>query len=158
VQPSPDDLRRANEATCALREFLFGLFDERRRRPRADLISCLLDGAEGEPPADEDLFGTLSFLLIAGHETVTNLIATGMLALLRRPQQLERLRREPALVEGAVEELLRFESPVQMRSSSGPTSSTSRATAAATSPSRWERTTAPAPSSRAWRRGSPSRC
>ena len=115
VQPTADDLQRANDATRSLRAYFGELFDERRRQPRADLVSALLAWRQdGRALGDDELFGTLSFLLIAGHETVTNLIATGTLALLRRPEQLERLRREPALMDGAVEELLRFESPVQM--------------------------------------------
>jgi cytochrome P450 len=65
--------------------------------------------------AREDLLATGALLLVAGHETTVNLITNGMLTLLRHPNVLDRLRREPGLITGLVEELLRYEPPVQMR-------------------------------------------
>jgi len=62
----------------------------------------------------EDLLATADLLLIAGHETTVNLIANGMLTLLRHPDVLDRLNREPGLINGLIEELLRYEPPVQM--------------------------------------------
>jgi cytochrome P450 len=97
-----------------LREYMRGIVAERRRAPGEDLISGLI-GAQLERDAlsEDELISTSLLLLIAGHETTTNLIGNGLLALLRNPEQWERLRREPALLENAIEELLRYDSPVQ---------------------------------------------
>jgi len=77
--------------------------------------SGLLDlESRGEGLDEDELFSNAVLLLAAGHETTTNLIGNGMLALLRHPDQLAKLRDQPALVENAVEELLRFDSPVQI--------------------------------------------
>jgi cytochrome P450 len=105
--------RRRERAASALSEYLGGLADARRRAPGDDLISGLLthDDAEGGMSAAE-VVSTATLLLIAGHETTVNLIAGGMLTLLRHPEVLERLRRDPGLVVGTVEELLRYEPPV----------------------------------------------
>jgi len=83
---------------------------QRRSEPRDDLISDLL--AIGQLDARE-LIVMLNLLLVAGHETTVNLIGNGTLALLRHPDQMARLRDQPELVEPAVEELLRWDSPVQ---------------------------------------------
>ena len=69
---------------------------------------------EGERLNDDELMGMVFLLLVAGHETTVNLIGNGVLALLEHPQQMELLRNDPALVKPAVEELLRFGSPVEM--------------------------------------------
>jgi cytochrome P450 len=68
---------------------------------------------ERDALTDSELLATSNLILIAGHETTTNLIGNGLLALLREPDELERLRREPALFPTAIEELLRFDGPVQ---------------------------------------------
>lgn len=96
------------------RDYLRELVAERRKRPHSDLISNALKvEEEGHMFSDDDLLANCILLLAAGHETTTNLIGSGMLTLLRRPDQLARLRAEPGLIKSAVEELLRFESPVQ---------------------------------------------
>ena len=107
----------AKELDVALAEFrayLRALVVERRQRPRDDLLSDLVDAVDGGDRLNEDeLVATSINLLFAGHETTTNLIGNGTLSLLRHPDQLATLRRQPELLPGAVEELLRYDSPVQ---------------------------------------------
>ncbi|MFJ2188787.1 cytochrome P450 [Kitasatospora sp. NPDC087861] len=115
--PGQDPERRrqeARQARIAMGRYLGGLAEERRSHPTADLLSALAndDGPEGRL-TPEELMSTAVLLLIAGHETTVNLITNGMLTLLRHPEALERLRADPGLMPGAVEELLRFEPPVQ---------------------------------------------
>ncbi|MBF8187215.1 cytochrome P450 [Nonomuraea sp. K274] len=110
---------RAREAAVLeLERYLGGLTDDRRRRPGDDMISRLItyQGPDGAMTR-QDVVATAVLLLIAGHETTINLIANGMLTLLRQPDLLERLRDDPGLVIPAVEELLRYEPPVQLVSS-----------------------------------------
>ncbi|WP_327581370.1 cytochrome P450 [Nonomuraea sp. NBC_00507] len=101
-----------------LKSYLAGLAEDRRRQPGEDLLSGFVTyrGPEGGMTPQE-VVATAVLLLIAGHETTINLIANGMLTLLRHPDQLERLRAEPGLIVPAVEELLRYEPPVQLVSS-----------------------------------------
>ncbi len=109
-----EDGRRARRGRRELRAYLEGVASARRREPREDLLSALLAvEAEGERLTTDELFETCELLLIAGHETTTNLIGNGLLALLRNPDQFDLLRRDPSLVEHAVEEFLRYDSPVQ---------------------------------------------
>ena len=109
------DLARVLDGALAeFRAYLRGLVAERRRRPRDDLLSDLVAAVDdGERLTEDELVATSINLLFAGHETTTNLIGNGMLALLRHPDQLELLRRRPELLPGAIEELLRYDSPVQ---------------------------------------------
>src|SRR2546429_9503068 len=87
----------------------------RRRQPREDLIAALVDAEQQAGQLSEDeIIATCVLLLFAGHETTTNLIGNGLLALLRTPEELRRLQEDPSLLPGAVEELLRYDSPVQM--------------------------------------------
>src|SRR5205814_466024 len=79
-----------------------------------DLVSVLLAGAEGERLNEAEIVANCSLLLSAGHETTTNLIGNGLLALLRNPQQMKALRDDPQRTANAVEELLRFDCPVQL--------------------------------------------
>ncbi len=108
----------AQERTAALfgrlREYMRTIVAERRRAPGEDVISGMIEAQEERDALTEgELISTSLLLLIAGHETTTNLIGNGLLALLRNPEQLARLRREPELLDNAIEELLRYDSPVQ---------------------------------------------
>jgi len=109
-------LSRARAGGAALNAYFRDIIRERRRAPRDDLVSRLtgVQSAEGTL-SEEELVDTCALLLFAGHETTTNLIGNGMLALLRHPDELSRLRAAPSLIGPAVEELLRYDSPVQMR-------------------------------------------
>ena len=109
-------LSRARAGGAALNAYFRDIIGERRRAPRDDLVSRLtgVQSAEGTL-SEEELVDTCALLLFAGHETTTNLIGNGMLALLRHPDELSRLRAAPSLIGPAVEELLRYDSPVQMR-------------------------------------------
>ena len=94
--------------------YLRDIIAARRREPRDDLISAMvLAQEERDALTDSELLATSNLLLIAGHETTTNLIGNGLLALLHEPDELDRLRRDPALFPTAIEELLRFDGPVQ---------------------------------------------
>ncbi|MGH9795602.1 MAG: cytochrome P450 family protein [Candidatus Acidiferrales bacterium] len=93
--------------------FLRRFFRLRRAEPRDDLTSALIQAEEaGDRLSEDELLAMAFLLLVAGHETTVSLIAGGTLELLRHPDQLEKLRREPALIASAVEELLRFTAPV----------------------------------------------
>ncbi len=108
-------LSRAVEAAGALADYFRGMLRERRAEPRDDLLSAMLAAEQDGRVLDEgDLLALATLLLAAGHETTTNLIGNAVLALLRFPEQAQRLRAEPALMSSAVEELLRFDGPVQL--------------------------------------------
>ena len=112
-----DAAREALVAMTELRDYFEGIVEARRREPRADLISALAAAEEaGDRLSTQELFATLVLILVAGNETTTNLISNGVLALLRHPEQLALLRREPERIPAAVEELLRYDSPVQLTS------------------------------------------
>jgi cytochrome P450 len=104
-----EQTRARDAARAQAAEHLAGLVHERRRSPGTDLLSGM---ATDGMMTDDELVSTALLLLVAGHETTVNLIANGALTLLRHPDVLERLRAEPELVVGLVEELLRFEPPV----------------------------------------------
>jgi cytochrome P450 len=107
---------RSQRVRAELGQYLDGLADAHARQPGDDLISGLLtDTGPHAPMARGDLLATASLLLVAGHETTVNLITNGMLTLLRHPDVLGRMRREPGMIARLVEELLRYEPPVQMR-------------------------------------------
>ena len=110
--------RREREAGAAASRAFDAYFrkiiEARRADPRDDILSALVQAEdEGERLTERETLNMLRLLLIAGNETTTNLIGNGVLALLRSPDQLRRLRDDPALIPSAVEELLRFDSPVQ---------------------------------------------
>ncbi|MEV5545932.1 cytochrome P450 [Streptomyces sp. NPDC052309] len=107
--------RGAHDARTQLGMYLAGLIEERRRNPGDDMLSELATakGPDGTMSTME-LLSTAALLLIAGHETTVNLVTNGMLTLLRHPEVLRRLRADPRLAVPVVEELLRFEPPVQL--------------------------------------------
>jgi len=107
-------MARAREAATALAEYFRGVLALRRAEPRDDLLSAMIVAEQDCRVLGEgDLLSLCALLLAAGHETTTNLIANAVLALLRFPDQAERLRARPDLMPTAVEEFLRFDSPVQ---------------------------------------------
>ncbi len=110
-----DEQRRQQEqAWSDLNQYIAGLVERRRQHPGDDLLSGLVtDTGPDQRMADPYLVATAALLLFAGHETTVNLLGNGMLTLLRHPTMLERLRNEPDLIPATVEELLRYEPPVQ---------------------------------------------
>ena len=116
---SETEVERAAQVATEMREYLVGLIAERRARPADDLISGLATMATSHDPAlrmsDQDLLATIFLLLVAGYETTVNLISNSMLTLLRYPDALARLRRDPNSVIRTIEEVLRFDPPVHFR-------------------------------------------
>lgn len=114
---SVDDARRGIAALDALRALFVDVVEARRLAPREDLISAMVVAEEeGDRLTTQELFATAVLILVAGNETTTNLISSGLLALLRHPRELALLRRKPERIPAAVEELLRYDSPVQFTS------------------------------------------
>jgi cytochrome P450 len=109
------DMLRALPAALAFVRYLRNLVERRRADPEDDLITALIRVEEaGDRLSEDELLAMAFLLLVAGHETTVNLIASGTLALLEHPEQTTRLRRDPSLTKTAVEELLRYTSPVEM--------------------------------------------
>ena len=102
-------------ACTAFAEFFAPLFEARRREPRDDLISALVAVADEDAGrlSEDELLATCVLILVAGHETTTHLIGNGAWTLLRHPEPLAWLRARPERIDGALEELLRFEGPLQ---------------------------------------------
>ena len=116
LEPSIDARERALAETAnqSLNEYFRPIIEERRAAPKDDIVSALAQAEEeGDRLTEREMLNMLRLLLIAGNETTTNLIGNGVLALLRYPDQLQRLREDPSLIPSAVDELLRFDSPVQ---------------------------------------------
>lgn len=117
VETTPDENRRVVESVGAMVLYFREAAARRRLAPSDDLLSALVQAEDaGDRLAEAELLANAILLLGAGHETTTNLIGNGTWALLRHPDQLRLLRDDPSLVENAVEELLRFDSPVQLTS------------------------------------------
>lgn len=111
---APETVRRAKDSIEEMKAFLADLLRQRRARPEDDLLSNLAAVEEdGRSLTTDELLATCVTLLIAGHETTTSLIATGLLTLLRHPDQLAHLRQNPELIGPAIEEIVRYESPIQ---------------------------------------------
>jgi cytochrome P450 len=111
--PSEDAIAAATEGNRLLSEFLLQQISERRSAPGEDLISQLIGSEiEGDRLTDAEIVSQCSLLLLAGNLTTTDMIGNGVRALLEHPAQLEKLRARPELIEDAVEEVLRYDSPV----------------------------------------------
>ena len=109
-----EQAQAAQDALIALTDFFRQTVAERKRNKGNDLISLLIDiEEEGEVLTEEELYAQCIGLLFAGHETTRNLIGNGMYMLLRHPQETAELREKPEMIRTAVEEILRYESPVQ---------------------------------------------
>ena len=113
--PSPTVQDAADEATDAFEKYFDELIPKRRENPGADLLSRMIEAEdEGDKLTHEELISSVTLLLGAGFETTTNLIGNGTYALLKNHDQWELLAKEPGMAKGAVEELLRYDSPVQI--------------------------------------------
>jgi cytochrome P450 len=112
---TPEERERVNEATEAMDGYLRRAVGDRRERPRDDMIGRLVHAEEGGDQLNDDEIVTMcSLLLAAGNLTTTDLIGNGVLALLQNPEELRKLRDDPSLIKNAVEEMLRYDSPVIM--------------------------------------------
>ncbi len=110
-----EEFDEANASIAELDEYFTKLFAYRRENPGEDLTTALLVAREADDQlTDEEVLSNIGLLFGAGHETTSNLIGNGMLALHRNPEQLRRLQQDPSLIPNAVEELLRWDSPVQL--------------------------------------------
>ncbi len=117
LEPTIDAEERADAVLAGndLTAYFGPIIGERRADPKDDILSGLAQAEEEGDRLDEgEMIALLRLLLVAGNETTVNLIGNGMLALLRHPEQLQRLRDDPSLIPSAVEELLRYDSPVQL--------------------------------------------
>jgi cytochrome P450 len=115
VPPPPERMKRLNALIEEMGHYFSRLAQERRRAPREDLLTGLVQAeVEGSKLTHEEMVRMLVLLLVAGNETTTTLIGNAVLTLLEHPDELARLRANPQLLPSAVEEVLRFSSPVQL--------------------------------------------
>lgn len=113
--PPPERLEALGKLLDDMGTYFTGLADERQRHPREDLLTGLVQAeVEGSRLSRDEMIRMLVLLLVAGNETTTTLISNAVLELLAHPDQLDRLRGEPELLPSAVEEVLRYSSPVQL--------------------------------------------
>ncbi|MGH2719287.1 MAG: cytochrome P450 [Actinomycetota bacterium] len=112
---SEEQARRSDEAVVGMTEYITSEIERRRRSPGNDLLTKLIEAEDaGGRLSEQELISNVILLFGAGHETTRNLISNGMLALIRNPEVLAQLRSDPSLIRNAVEELLRYDSPVQL--------------------------------------------
>lgn len=115
LHPTDDDMRIASRASTEFSDYLRALSRERRAAPTGDLMSEMaLVVDEGERLTEDELIGTCVLLLNAGHEATVNVTGNGWWALFRHPEALVRLRTDPSLVKVAIEELMRWDTPLQL--------------------------------------------
>ncbi|WP_028138014.1 cytochrome P450 [Bradyrhizobium japonicum] len=115
VPLTPEEIKKGNEGNLLAQMYFQQLFELRRKNPADDLITQLVQAEEdGNKLSNEELTANIILLFGAGHETTVNLIGNGLLALHRNPDQLALLKARPELMEGAIEEFLRYDSSVQM--------------------------------------------
>jgi cytochrome P450 len=107
------ELDQQNSHYLNMAEYFGRLFELRRRQPGDDIITYLVQAEENDRLTNEELAANVILLFVAGHETTMNLIGNGLLALHRNPDQLRLLRNDPSLMANAIEELLRYDAPVQ---------------------------------------------
>ncbi|MFI1917976.1 cytochrome P450 [Nocardia sp. NPDC020380] len=113
--PDPQIQERIRAADAELRAMIGDLVRWKRAEPGEDLLSALIAAEhEGDVLSEAELIAQVMLLYLAGHETTVNHLAGGLLALLQHPEQVRRLRAEPALAANAVDELLRYDSPVHL--------------------------------------------
>lgn len=110
---TPEQTASLHHAQRSLHDYLLGVVNDRRANRGSDLVSLLVAAhQDGEKLSEAEIVSTCNLLLAAGNITTTDLIGNGVLALLRNPGQLEKLRQRPELARNAVEEMLRFDPPV----------------------------------------------
>ena len=111
----PEAVKAREQAIDEFEDYFLELFADRRKTPRDDMLTRLVEAEDaGDKLTEDELTSTCVLLLVAGHETTVNLIANGVLALARHPDQRARLQDDPSLAKSAVEEVLRYDPPVQM--------------------------------------------
>lgn len=111
----PEIYEQGAEVAAEFQAYIREIIAQRRENPQDDLISALIAiQSEGDRLSENEMVSMCTLLLFAGHETTVNLIGNGVLALLRNPEQWEKLKADPTLVKTAVEELLRYDSPIQL--------------------------------------------
>ncbi|MEZ4609604.1 MAG: cytochrome P450 [Caldilineaceae bacterium] len=120
MAPSPDVARtlqkfaKAQHTMAEFVDYLRAICAERRRAPQDDLLTALLQAEDGGDTLREDeLFSMILLLVVVGHETSVNLIGNGMLALLQHPAALAQVRADPTRIDGALDEMLRYDCPVE---------------------------------------------
>jgi len=114
VPPTRAELDRANDNTRTTGAYFEALFEQRRKEPRDDLLTLLVQAEEaGDRLTTEELRANVTLLFAAGHETTVNLIGNGIWSLRNNPSQWDAIRDNPGLIPNAIEEILRYESPVQ---------------------------------------------
>ena len=112
---SRDETQSANRSRTALTQYFASIIEKRQSDPQDDLISAMIAAEDaGDRLTRDELLSTLILLLVAGNETTKNLIGNGLRTLIQHPEQTQQLRDNPELMESAVEELVRFDSPVQL--------------------------------------------
>lgn len=112
---SEDESKHAMRTSETMRRYFHAEISKRRASPRDDLIAAMMRAQEaGDHLTDEEIVTMCDLLIVAGNVTTTDLIGNGVLALLRHPEQMQKLRDNPGLIENAVEEMLRYDSPVVM--------------------------------------------
>lgn len=115
IAVAPEVMKRRIHAVKESRDYFGSLVADRRKHPGNDILTALIAAeAEGDKLSEPELLSTCTLLLIAGHETTVNLIGNGALQLLRHPEQLAKLQADPSLAASAVEEVLRYDPPVQL--------------------------------------------
>jgi len=110
---NPDRFHQAARGMIDLRDYLLGMIEKFEVAPEDNLISLLLEQEDGDSLSRDELISTCTLLLFGGHETTTNLITNGLLALLEAPDQMEDLRRNPDIMSMAIEEITRFDGPAR---------------------------------------------